>query len=120
MTDQQTGRALGWTSIGLSVARVAAPLWLSKQLGVAERDALLRALGVREVLTGVGIPTRDNASAGLWSRIAGDVVEIAMLGLAARKSKNKRAMLGAIAAVVALGAVDLFLATRFKRSPKKP
>jgi hypothetical protein len=112
MNDEQAGRALGWTSIGLGVAEIAAPLWLSHQLGVGERQALLRALGVREVLSGVGILGRKSASAGMWSRVAGDVLDVALLGLAAINTKKRKVVFGAIAAVVALGVIDVLLASR--------
>ncbi len=120
MNDEQAGRALGWTSIGLGVAEIAAPLWLSKQLGVGERQALLRALGVREVLSGVGILGSKNPTAGMWSRVVGDVLDIALLGLAAMKTKKRKVVIGAIAAAFALAAFDVFVASRLTRSPRKP
>ncbi len=56
MNEQNLAGALGWFSIGLGLAEVVAARSLGRYLGVENRSGLLRLFGVREIVTGVGIP----------------------------------------------------------------
>ena len=47
-------RGLGWFSIGLGLAEVLAPRVLTRGLGM-ENEQLVRAYGLREIATGIGI-----------------------------------------------------------------
>src|SRR5690349_8889935 len=97
--QHKKARALGWAGIGLGLAELAAPGWLGKKLGLPNGKMFLRALGMREVLSGVGVVAPDDPSAGLWTRVAGDVIDLAALGAAARTSTRKKMVFAAIAAV---------------------
>ena len=116
MSDMQAARALGWTSIGLGLTEIAAPRWLGNQLGVGDQRGVLRALGARELLSGAGILARRDPTAGLWARVAGDVMDLALLGAATRRSTRRRGVAGAIAAVSAIGGLDLLYAQRLRRA----
>jgi hypothetical protein len=111
-TTIHMSRALGAAGIGIGVAELVAPLWLSKQLGIAPRPTLLRAMGAREVASGLGIVARDNPTPGQWTRVVGDVLDIALLGVALRRSRRRGFVLGALTAVLAISAIDLITARR--------
>jgi hypothetical protein len=54
MNEQRLARGLGWFSIGLGLTEMLAPRWLGEKIGMGGRTALLRTLGARETITGVG------------------------------------------------------------------
>jgi len=106
-------KALGWFSIGLGLAEVAAPRQLSRFIGVQERPNLLRLLGIREIASGLGILLQDRRAPWLWSRVAGDAVDLTLLGIALSSGESDRTRVGvATAAVVGVTALDLISSTR--------
>ena len=116
MTTTTAARALGWASLGIAVAELVAPGWLQRQLGVRGHRGLLRALGARELLSGVGLLAADRPGptmkTGLWSRVGGDVMDLALLGAAATRTRRPAGL--AVAAGLVLGsmALDLIYAQR--------
>ena len=98
-------RSLGWFSIGLGLAEVAAPHRLSRFLGIADRPGLVRALGVREIASGVGILTSGGRREWLWSRVAGDAIDLSLLAVALPKAPGRVG--GALAAVAGVTALDV-------------
>ncbi|HEY9427827.1 MAG TPA: hypothetical protein VIR34_11785 [Gemmatimonadaceae bacterium] len=116
MRNRNVARALGLTGIGLGLAEMAMPERLSRRLGLRNARTVLRAMGAREILSGVGILAPRNPTPGLWSRVAGDAMDLGLLGVAAAKSRNRRVVGGAIAMVAAISAVDLLYARRLQRS----
>ena len=116
MRSVNAARALGLTGIGLGLAEMAMPERLSNRLGLRNSRKLLRAMGAREILSGVGILSPRNPTPGLWSRVAGDAMDLGFLGVAVAKSRNRRMVAGAIAVVLAISALDLFYARRLQRS----
>ena len=111
--SERVATALGWFSIGLGVAQVLAPREVSRLIGVGERNALMRACGVREIATGLGILTRERPANWLWARVAGDVMDVALLSsaLASDEDVDRGRVAAALAAVVGVGAAD-FIAGR--------
>jgi hypothetical protein len=73
-------RALGWFSIGLGLAELAMPRVLARAAGAPDLPRLTRAFGLREIGTGVGILTSKDPSPWLWSRVAGDALDVATVG----------------------------------------
>lgn len=112
MSNTGMARALGLAGMGLGVAELVAPRWVSRQLGVRNRGPLLRAFGAREVLSGIGILTRRSPRAGLWARVAGDAMDAAALAMAAKFSRKRRGVAAALAMVLAIGGLDLLYARR--------
>jgi hypothetical protein len=105
--SDKLARALGWFSIGLGVAELLAPRRFTRALGMEGREALVRAYGAREIVSGMLSLSPDKRS-GLWSRVAGDGLDIATL-LAAMHSRNrKRENVGiALAAVIGVTLLDV-------------
>jgi uncharacterized membrane protein len=61
---------------------------------------LIRALGLREIASGVGILSRRKPVGWLWSRVFGDVVDLAVLSKAAASPHANRYRVAAAAAAV--------------------
>ena len=112
-------RGLGWFSIALGAAELVMPRKLAELIGV-DPDGLtptiMRAMGVREIIAGVGVLSQPRRPMPLWSRVAGDLVDLGLLGLAAgakRTSGPRLAMaIGAVAGVMAL---DVIAAKRVQK-----
>jgi hypothetical protein len=104
------GRALGWFSFGLGLAELIAPGRITAALGMEGKESLVRAYGAREIGAGVLCLSVDK-QAGLWSRVAGDGVDIATLipGLSRENPKRDNVIL-AIAVVLGVTALDVVAA----------
>lgn len=117
--DVKLGKRLGYFSIGLGIAELIAPRGLARMIGV-EQDGLvtttLRAFGAREIASGVGLLSRPTSTTGPWARVAGDVLDLAMLGLALnKKSYARERTIGALAAVAGVAALDVYAGVRRAR-----
>jgi hypothetical protein len=100
--------ALGWFSIALGAAELLAPKALAHWLGMRHGAPILKAYGAREVAAGVGILVLRNKAPGVWSRIAGDTLDIATLVSIAIENPAKKRNLGiACAAVLGATAADI-------------
>src|SRR3954452_9967228 len=80
-------RGLGWFSIALGMTEVIAPGKVAKMLGMQGQESVIRAYGVREITSGFGILASKRPAPWLWSRVGGDVLDIATL-VAARSKAN--------------------------------
>ena len=119
MSVQQTSqgtlaRGLGWFSVGLGVAQVAAPKAVTRLIGVrptgASREVML-AIGVRELVAGAGLLAGNKPVPFLWARVAGDALDLALLGNALVSDGERTRTGAATAAVAGVAALDLLAAT---------
>jgi uncharacterized membrane protein len=112
---------LGWFSVGLGVSQIIMPRAVSKICGIDDSDGntvLMRALGVRELTSGVGILTQKHPTNWLWSRVAGDVMDLALLGKVYSNGENHRGRTTvATAAVLGVLALDVLSAQQLAQSP---
>jgi uncharacterized membrane protein len=118
-SEEQLAKGLGWFSIGLGLAEVFAPKGLGKLIGVrGNHTALFRLLGLREIASGVGILTQRRPGGWLWSRVAGDAMDLSLLvsAMSAKKS-NKARLAVATAAVAGVTALDVYDAQKLSYSP---
>jgi hypothetical protein len=117
--DIEGARGLGWASIGIGLTELTAPQKVEDMLGIEDRPdqrGILYVLGVRELMHGLCIlteraPTRG-LSAGVWSRVAGDVLDSALLAMAATKTKRPGSFAAVTAAVMGIGLLDMMYAKR--------
>jgi len=116
---------LGWFSIGLGLAELTAPRSIARLIGIrhdAEAVSLMRAYGTRELANGIAILTEPDRSAWLWSRVAGDAVDLVSLIQAEKLDSQKTT--AATAAVLGVTALDLYCARRLAgaegRSARRP
>jgi uncharacterized membrane protein len=106
---QRLAIPLGWVSLGLGAAEVGAPRMVARLVGAPARTALVRALGARELAAGVGILARRSRAGWLWSRVGGDIMDLALLAVAlTAPGANRRRIAGAAAAVAGIAALDFF------------
>jgi uncharacterized membrane protein len=115
-------KGLGWFSVGLGIAELAAPRVLARTIGVDPRGltgTAIRAMGARELANGLGILARPRGSLPLWARVAGDAIDLAFLAwaLGAKRTSTQR-MVGAIAAVAGVAALDVVASRRAARSQR--
>lgn len=101
-------RGLGWFSIGLGVAEVMAGRSIARWMGMEDKTNLIRAYGVREITAGVGLLALGDPKPWIWSRIAGDAVDMATLAAGMEnnpRAGNARIAFGAVMAATALDVV---------------
>lgn len=118
----QLANALGWFSIGLGLVQVAAPGSVARLIGVndeGDNNLVLRAVGLRELASGVGILTQSRPTGWLWARVGGDLVDLGLLSAALNSDSTRRDRLGmAAAAVIGITFLDLLCSQQFSRHPE--
>lgn len=114
-------QGLGWYSLGLGVAQLVAPRLFARALGVkGGGGALVRVLGVRELLSGLGLLGSKRAVGSLSARIAGDVVDLALLGLAiAQPNNGRRRLIAATAATAVATGLDVLARRHLAADPSR-
>ena len=103
-------RFLGWFSIGLGAGQLIAPRLMCRLVGAtADGSAprLMRLMGVRELTQGTAILVRPRPTAWLWSRVAGDALDLALLARVGVKNRKARTAF-ALANVAAVTVPDVY------------
>lgn len=108
-----TNEALGWLSLVLGATELAAPRLLARAIGVpGDHRLVLRLLGLREIVSGLGILSERRSYFWVRSRVWGDIMDLAILGAVfASRRANRPQVLAAAAAVAGVTWVDV-LASR--------
>jgi len=103
-------RGLGWLGIGLGLTQLLAPRRVTGALGMEGMEAGVRAFGVREIASGILTLSVDK-KLGLWTRIAGDALDVATLvpGLDQRNRKRDNVKV-ALATVLGVTVLDVIAA----------
>ena len=105
---------LGWFSIALGVAELAAPRSVARLIGVTPTEKTLmtlQAYGAREVGNGLAILAQPDRPHWLWSRVAGDALDLATLGVVMKEpDTDTRRATFATAAVLGVTALDVLCA----------
>ena len=114
MLDEKASRGLGWASLAIGLTEIAAPKQLERFMGLGngENTGILRVLGVREFMQGVDILSHRNPTPGVWARVAGDMLDGALLGMAARKTRNPSGLATIAALVLPIVVLDMLFAGR--------
>ena len=115
------GTFLGWFSIGLGAAELLAPHQVSRAIGLRPSPAttaVLQAFGLREVATGWGILANPTSKEWVGARIGGDVLDLAMLGVALARAERPGRTALAAAFVMGAGVLDLLGAERLAERRK--
>ncbi|HTV51756.1 MAG TPA: SRPBCC family protein [Steroidobacteraceae bacterium] len=142
-TDRRLAAGLGWFSIGLGAFEMCAPRALARLIGLEpwrhdrdwlgragpigarpasrfEHTSLLRALGAREIASGIGILSGSRPAPWLWSRVLGDAMDLSLLGLALASGRARQGrLIGASLAVLGVTALDVLSAQQFSRSRER-
>jgi hypothetical protein len=108
LTDSdRMARSIGWFSLALGAVELLAPRVLTRFLGIEGREGLLRAYGMREIGSGMMSLSTDK-QVGLWSRVAGDGLDLATLVGAYRSDNPQRTNVGvAIGMVIGITMLDI-------------
>ena len=107
--------ALGWASVGIGLTELTFPERISRVLGAPKRSGqmLMRACGLREVASGLGLLLQPNRREWVWARLAGDALDLALLAVSFRRPRGNRAWQGAITAgAIGWTLVDLYAAMK--------
>ena len=112
-------RALGGASLGLGVVQLAAPREVARRVGVdnaKQAPRVVSLVGARELVHAAGLlPGR---SGWIWTRVAGDAVDLTLLARAAssRRGRRRQRVRAATAAAAMLTAVDVAAALQGGRA----
>ncbi len=117
---ERRARGLGWFSIGLGLAQLAVPRTVARLIGVTDDDETrntMFALGIREITSGIGILSRRRAAGWVWSRVGGDLMDLALLGKAMVSEDNDRnRVAAATAAVVGVTVLDVMTGQQLSKA----
>ncbi|MFC5827574.1 SRPBCC family protein [Nonomuraea insulae] len=124
MTDR-FARALGWTSLALGTAQLAAPRTVTRLCGVDDAPGattMARLVGGRELLHAALLLGAKNPAQWAWTRVAGDTMDLGVLGRAAanRTGTRRTRALCALGAVAGIAALDAVCARRGTAKAKGP
>lgn len=104
-------KALGWFSIGLGVTELVAPRMIGRVIGASDdrrTQMMTRAYGLREIAAGMGILRQPRRAGWMWSRVAGDAIDLATLGRVMTSNRSSRGRTAAAtAAVLGVTALDV-------------
>lgn len=103
---------LGAVGLGLGLAQLLAPRQVAAFIGLEDDPNTtnwMRACGMREITTGVGLLMQPDQPAWMWARAAGDGLDVALLTSAAQsKYSDTRRIGAALGAVALISLADLF------------
>lgn len=130
-------RGLGFFSLALGLAELAAPRRVARVAELGELDgagglrrltgqtplpssrALVRGYGLRELGAGAGLLASADPEPWVWGRVAGDVLDIATVALAPRPrtvfGRGGGSRAGTLVALLAVTAIDLYCAEGLRR-----
>ena len=89
MNKVELSRALGWLSVALGVTELVAAKRLAEAVGHPAAEPIIRGFGAREVSTGVLILSNPVEPVGLWARVAGDALDLAVLAQGLRQAEDR-------------------------------
>jgi uncharacterized membrane protein len=119
--EQKLARFLGVFSLTLGAPQIAAPGRVNRLIGVhddAGSRRWQRIVGVREIAAGAGILSKGRPAGWVWSRVAGDMKDLALLGSAfVRKADDRKRLAAASGAVVGITVADIIDAVALTRAP---
>ena len=109
---KRLARGLGWFSVGLGLTELLAPRAIANITGVSNKHTgLIRLYGLRELAAGIGIFAQKKPTEAMWSRVAGDALDLVSLGVACTAPDAKRGRITfATANVLAVTALDVICA----------
>lgn len=116
MDEHGLARTLGWVSIGVGLAIVAAPGPLMKAIGLGDRPNLGRFLGARDLVLGTGLLRGQNTVAWCRARGIADALDVALVvgGAVTGAFRRDRAPIG-VASGAGFSALSFWLAHRLER-----
>ena len=85
---------LGFFSIGLGLSQALMPGLLARVVGIDHADernrTVMRLMGMREISHGLALLSNQQPEKAAWSRVAGDALDLALLGKVLANPENNR------------------------------
>lgn len=116
MNYKRIGFGLGLFSIALGAAELFGGRRIARTLSAEGWDGLVRAFGARELAAGAGLLVQPAHSAMVWSRVVGDAMDLAALGVALGRAPRNKVTWGALGFVAAAAAIDVAVARGLDRT----
>jgi hypothetical protein len=112
-------RLLGWFSIGLGLIELIAPQRVTRALGMESSERFVQGCGLREIGSGLLCLSVDK-ELGLWSRVAGDALDLTSLlpPMNGDNPKRDNVHLAAVA-VAGIALLDLLTANAVRQQRKE-
>ena len=109
---KRLAKGLGWFSVGLGLTELFCPRAVARISGVSNtHTGLIRLYGLRELASGIAIFSQKKPTEAVWSRVAGDALDLASLGAAFTSPDAKKGRVAfATANVLAVTTLDLICA----------
>jgi len=119
MNDIQMARVLALLSFKLGGLELMFGRRIARELGLGKHE-LVDAFGLREIATGAMAMGYPDSALPIWGRVAGDVMDLALLA-SALGSSNRRRHRAAWAAIAVLGItlVDVAVALSLTKREQK-
>ncbi len=113
-------RGIGLASVALGLPQLLAPDWVARETGLDRHAGVrsqLRAVGLRELAVAPGLLLSRAPAGWLWARVAGDAVDLTLLGRAldGTRGERRRRLVRTIGAVAAVTVGDVVAAVRQQR-----
>jgi hypothetical protein len=114
VSNRSVARGLGWVSIAIGLSEILAPKKIEQTMGIGNGQAtgILRVLGLREICQGIDILAHDDPAPGLWARVAGDMLDGAVLAVAGTKAKKPGGFMAICMMVLPVVVLDMIYAKR--------
>jgi hypothetical protein len=99
MNSTSMAQGLAWFGICLGAAELLAPKKVARITGLDNHVTLIRAYGAREIASGLYVLASKQPEQALWSRVAGDGLDAALLasGMKSRNPRRARTFMAAFA-----------------------
>jgi hypothetical protein len=117
MTAHRLPRGLGWLSIGLGLTELTFAGGICKLLKIRGQTGTVRVLGARELLTGIGLLSQPERREWLWARVAGDAIDLSLLGTTLNGSRSSASAwrFASTVAVLGITLIDIYAASMPRR-----
>lgn len=110
---------LGWFSLALGITELLRPRAVKQQTGAPAPSPLVQAYGAREIGSGLAILLSPNPNPMVWTRVAGDLLDLATLAPGLMPGNRRQANAAAsFASVLLITALDVF--TAMQESDARP
>ncbi len=116
MNYKALGLGLGIFSIALGAVELFGSRRIARVLDAEDHTGIVRGFGAREVVAGLGLLNAPANSTAVWNRVAGDAMDLAALGAAARRAPRNRAIWGSLAFVIGATILDVVVARGLDRT----
>lgn len=117
MEYRQIAKGLGWFSLALGAAELLAPRTITEKVDADGHEGLVKGFGAREIAAGLTILANPAHAAGVWSRVAGDALDLGALALVARNAPRNPWVWGAVGFVVGATLADVLTARGLQEVP---